>query len=365
MRRHVTPSAALRTVDPISYVPVSSPARSPRPSRLSNRTRSRADTPYASRSAQSVVTSSRRRGDISAVSRPNGMPRGRQRRTQPLAQDRCASRRGVLRGHRALPSSRAGIHVASEGQWRAGWGDVGPVGSSPPPPPTSPPRRPPASRQLSQRHRRRRCPTGAIRELRLPALRGGACGHSGEVRCAAPARPPPVRPQHRVQCPAEGGHVPVVDAAVIQLTGELAEQPRPVPAGRLEGYTNLDPPLDHLHCRPTGVRGAALLPGSMPAGGRAPLRDGAAAARGDRSAAPSADRRGGASFRPVRRWGAPVRTGAFHRGVLALLAVLLLARPPSSPVLGGAAGSHGLKSAGSSPVTRHHESSTRKTCDAL
>jgi hypothetical protein len=64
-----------------------------------------------------------------------------------------------------------------------------------------------------------------------------ASGHSGEVRCAAPAGPPPVGPQDRVQCPGEGGQVSVVDAAVIQLTGELAEQPRPASTGRLEGYT--------------------------------------------------------------------------------------------------------------------------------
>jgi hypothetical protein len=124
------------------------------------------------------------------------------------------------------------------------------------------------------------------------------------------------------------------------LTGELTEQPRPIPAGRLEGDADFDPPLNHLHRRTAGGRRAALFPGSMPAGGRAPLRDRAPAARRDRSAAPSADRRGGASFRPVRRWGGPVRTGAFPRGVLALLAVLLLARPPSGPVLGSAAGSH-------------------------
>jgi hypothetical protein len=50
----------------------------------------------------------------------------------------------------------------------------------------------------------------------------------------------------------------------------------------------------------------------MPAGGRAPLRDRAPAARRDRSTAPSADRRGGAPFRPVRRWGGPIRTGTFY-----------------------------------------------------
>lgn len=165
---------------------------------------------------------------------------------------------------------------------------------------------------------------------------------SGQVGRAAPVRPPPKGPQDRLQCPAEAGQVPVVDAAVVQLTGELTEQPRPVPAGRLAWYMDFDPPLDHLHSRPAGGRRAALFPGSMSAGGRAPLRDRAAAAWGDRSAAPSAGRRGGASFRPGRHGGGPVRTGTFYSGGLPLLSALLLACPPSSPVLGSAAGAHAL-----------------------
>jgi hypothetical protein len=58
------------------------------------------------------------------------------------------------------------------------------------------------------------------------SCRSGA-GHSGQVGRAAPVDPPPVGPHDRLQCPADVGHVPVVDAAVVQLTGELAEQPAP------------------------------------------------------------------------------------------------------------------------------------------
>lgn len=258
---------------------------------------------------------------------PNGKSRGRHRRALPLEPDRCASRPGVPRGQSPLPSDRAGSHVASEGKWRAGWGDVGPVGSSPP------------------RHPRftTNCPdvtvgAGASQEQ----YGSSASGRSGEVRCAAPARPPPVGPQDGLQRPAKDGQVPVVDVAVIQLTGEIAEQSRPVPAGRLEGDTNLNPPLHHLHRRPAGGRRAALLPGSVAAGGRAPLGNRTAAAPGDRSTAPPAGRRGSASFPPVRRGGRPVRTRVFFRGATLTLAALLLARPPSGAVLRGAAGSHVL-----------------------
>ena len=99
---------------------------------------------------------------------------------------------GVLFGQRALPSSRAGRHAGPDGHWRAGRGDIGPVGSSPPPSPTSPPRWPPAPRQPSRRHRRRRCPTGAVRELRLRALRGGQVRRSSAPAAGRTAGPGPV-----------------------------------------------------------------------------------------------------------------------------------------------------------------------------
>lgn len=258
--------------------------------------------------------------------------RARHRRALPLAPDRCAPRRGVLRGQGACRPAWPGVTPPARASGAPGWGDVGPVGWSPPPSPTSPSL---ASRSTTTVPTSPSTPMPYRSDKALPLS-----GRSEEVRCAAPARPPPVGPQDRVQCPAEGGQVPVVDTAVIQLTGELAEQPRPVSTGRLERYTDLDPPLDHLHRRPAGFRRAALLPGPVPAGGRAPLRDRAAPARGDRSAAPSASRRGGPSFGPVCRMTGLVRTGAFFRRLLLALAGLLLARPPSGSVLRGAACSH-------------------------
>lgn len=150
------------------------------------------------------------------------MPRWRHRRALPLAPDQWASRRGALRGQRALPSSRAGSHVASEDQWRAGWGDVGPVGSSPPVTYVTPVGVPLQAT----------VPTSPSTPARPYRSNEGAPSQGTQGRSGAPLRrPPPVGPQDRGQCLAEGGEGPVVDAAVIQLTGELAEQPRPVSRG--------------------------------------------------------------------------------------------------------------------------------------
>ncbi len=126
----------------------------------------------------------------------------------------------------------------------------------------------------------------------LPATTSGAplerCCCSGlvQVRGAGPPGPPSVGLQHGLQCPAEAGEVAVVDAAVVQLAGELTEQLRPVSAGWLEGDTDFDPPLDHLHRGPLGGRSAGLFPGSVAAGGGTPFGDRSPALRGDRPAAP-------------------------------------------------------------------------------
>jgi hypothetical protein len=237
--------------------------------------------------------------------------------------DRCASWRGVLLGERVGRPPGPGVTSPATASG-ADRGDVGPIGSY----------RPPHLRHPVGFPLHDSCPDVTVDACALQEQYGSSgSGHSREVGRAAPAGPPPVRLQDRVQCPAEGGQVSDVDTAVAQLTGELTEQPRPIPAGRLERYMDLDPPLDHLHRRPAGGRRAALFPGSMPAGGRAPLRDRAAAARGDRFAAPSTGRRGGASFGPVRHSAGLARTRAFYRGVLQVLAGLLLARSPSGLVL--------------------------------
>jgi hypothetical protein len=50
-------------------------------------------------------------------------------------------------------------------------------------------------------------------------------------------------PQRSTQIP----EVPVVDATVVELVGELGEQVHPVPARRGSRYANLDRSLDDAH----------------------------------------------------------------------------------------------------------------------
>ncbi len=91
--------------------------------------------------------------------------------------------------------------------------------------------------------------------------------------------------------------VAVVDAAVVDLASERTEQRYPVVAPGRDGDRDLDASLDHLHGGPARGGGSGLLPGAVPAGGRAPLRDRAAAAWGDGAAAPGAVGGRGPAFR--------------------------------------------------------------------
>ncbi len=177
------------------------------------------------------------------------------------------------------------------------------------------------------------------------SVHGWSAGHVGA---------PSVGLQHGLQCPGEAGEVAVVDATVVHLARELAEQRRPVPPGGFEGDADLDPSLYHLHGGPARARSSRLLPGSMPAGGRAPLGDRAPASRRDRPAAPATGRGGRPSLRAVRS--GALRFGADRRrGSLGPLTPLLLPLPPSCTVFGAAAGSHADDCADEAPVTRHHE----------
>lgn len=90
------------------------------------------------------------------------------------------------------------------------------------------------------------------------ALRGSSSPH---VRGSGYACAPPVGLQHRLQCSGGTGEVAVVDATVIQLAGELAEQLRPVSPGRFEEYADLHPSLDHLDRSSVGGRGTEPVPG--------------------------------------------------------------------------------------------------------
>lgn len=60
-------------------------------------------------------------------------------------------------------------------------------------------------------------------------------------------RSSPVPLQYGLQGPRYGGQVTVVDPPVVQLAGELTEQPRPVAAGGHERHLDFDAPLDELH----------------------------------------------------------------------------------------------------------------------
>src|SRR5687768_5282372 len=91
-------------------------------------------------------------------------------------------------------------------------------------------------------------------------------GSAGEVRSS------PVPLQYGLQGPRQSRQVAVVDPSVVQLAGELAEQPRPVAAGGRERHLDLNASLDELNCGQTGGSRPGLLPRPVPAGGRAPLR---------------------------------------------------------------------------------------------
>jgi hypothetical protein len=168
-------------------------------------------------------------------------------------------------------------------------------------------------------------------------------------------RPAVVGAQDGVQRDRQTGEVAVVDAPVIELTDELAEQPRPVAAGGCDGRWHLHAPLDEPHSRASGGGGTGLFPGSVPAGGRTPLRDRSTASRGDRPTTPGAGRRRSPSSSTINSGAGRRRASPFDLRMLSLLAPLLLPLPPSSPVGGAAALSHALDCADEAPVTRHHE----------
>jgi hypothetical protein len=75
---------------------------------------------------------------------------------------------------------------------------------------------------------------------------------------------PPVSLQYGLQFPCQGGKVAVVDAAVVDLVGEFAEDSRPVPAGRRERDLDLHPPLDDVDGGETRGGSSRLLPRTLP-----------------------------------------------------------------------------------------------------
>ncbi|MCU1668492.1 MAG: hypothetical protein JWP40_1419 [Blastococcus sp.] len=131
---------------------------------------------------------------------------------------------------------------------------------------------------------------------------------SGSSACqAADEWPSVVHVVNGIECLSEGERVTVVDPAVLELTDQVAEHTVPVlPSGR-DRRGDLDAPLDD----PDGGQALGgrpgLLPRSLPARPRAPLREPPGGLDGDRTCAPAARscgrpprRRPGAL---LRRWG--------------------------------------------------------------
>jgi hypothetical protein len=156
--------------------------------------------------------------------------------------------------------------------------------------------------------------------------------------------------------------VAVVDATVVQLGGELTEQPGPRATGRRGRDPDLDAAFDDLHRGETRDGGPALLPGSVPAGGRTPLRNRSPTSRRDRPAAPPTGPRRGPSLataclgigraRPGHagpRWLRPLATPGL------LFPTLPLPLTLSGSVSGTPAVSHANDTADEPSVTRHHE----------
>jgi hypothetical protein len=161
--------------------------------------------------------------------------------------------------------------------------------------------------------------------------------------------------QHGLQCAGEAREVAVVDATVVELTRELAEQRRPIPPGGFERDTELDPSFDHIHGGPARGRSSRLLPGPVPTSRRTPLGNRSPTSWRDRPTAPATGRGRRPSFRAVCSGGLRFGAGLLGRGPLGPLTPLLLALPPSCTVFGAPAVSHAFEAADEPAVTRHHE----------
>jgi hypothetical protein len=89
-----------------------------------------------------------------------------------------------------------------------------------------------------------------------------------------------------VECAGDAWEVPAVDETTVKLAAQLAEETDPLivpgsPRGRLRCWVD-DDPLDDLHGGAARGGRAVLLPRTVPAGRRAPLRDRASGPEGDR-----------------------------------------------------------------------------------
>ena len=98
------------------------------------------------------------------------------------------------------------------------------------------------------------------------------CGNTGGPRSLQGGRSSRVcaqsiRVQRRLQRPGEAGEVAVVDAAVIELIGEFAQQPRPVSPSRFQGDADVHPSLDDRYRGPARGGRPGLFPRAVATGG--------------------------------------------------------------------------------------------------
>jgi hypothetical protein len=179
-------------------------------------------------------------------------------------------------------------------------------------------------------------------------------------------RAAPVRLQYGLQGPRQGGQVAVVHPPVVQLAGELAEQPRPGAAGGHKRHLHFDAPLDELHRGQTGGSRPGLLPRPVPAGSRAPLRDRPPASRRDGSTAPPAECRSVPPFATVHVRCSRARASLRGRP-LGLLTPLLLSLPLLRSISGAAAVSmpSRLRTSLQKPVTTNRQTSRCMRCAPL
>jgi hypothetical protein len=143
------------------------------------------------------------------------------------------------------------------------------------------------------------------------------------------------------------GQLSVVDESAVDLPGELTQHDRqlPVPGRfrRRRGSEGDDDALDNFYRGSAGSSGPRLLPRTMPAGGRAPLGDGASGPRGDRAVAPAARSRCRTPRPAVRGglWrGRDRRRIPSHGGPVLLRTAPALPLPTPGPVLGGSLAPH-------------------------
>ncbi len=199
------------------------------------------------------------------------------------------------------------------------------------------------------------------------------CGHRRSARPSGWSRhdasPSVMGLEHLTQYHREVRQVAVVYLTAVELTDELSEHRRPVPAGRYDGRRYLHVSLDDLDRRVAGSCGARLLPSSVPAGGRTPLRDGSAASGGDGPPAPAAGRRRRPSSSAISLGDGRRRSSLLGLRALSLLAPPLLPLTTSRPVASASAVPHACQpcrrsSSNSSPrVTEPRDARGVTDCD--